>query len=191
MLTKVHMSKLHFFSSSHVWMLELDHKEDWAPKNWYFWVVVLEKTVEGPLYKDQRVNPKRNQSWIFIVSTDSEAEAQILWPHDVKSQLTAKDCDAGKDWGPEGNGAAEDEIVGWITYSTDISLSKLWEIVKYSEAWHAAVHGVTKSQTRLSDWTTISSFVTSFQGTFVGWAVGVLYIFWIQVLRVREIVCCA
>ena len=137
------MSKLHFFSSSHVWMLELDHKEDWAPKNWYFWVVVLEKTVEGPLYKDQRVNPKRNQSWIFIVSTDSEAEAQILWPPDVKSQLIRKDPDVRKDWRQE-KGTTEDEMVGGITDSTDMSLSKLWELVKDRKAWHAAINGISQ-----------------------------------------------
>ena len=99
------------------------------------------------------VNPKGNIHWIFIGifigRTDAEAEAPMLWPSDVKSQLIRKDPDAGKDWRQEEKGMTEDEMVGWH-HSVDMSLSKLWEIVKDREAWHAVVHGVTKSQTRLS-----------------------------------------
>ena len=89
------------FSSGHVWMWELDHKEGWAPKNWCFWTVVLEKTLETPLdcKEIKPVNPKGNQPWIFTGRTDAEAEAIILWPPDEKSPLTGKDPDAEKDWG--------------------------------------------------------------------------------------------
>ena len=92
-------SQSYGFSSSHVWMWELDYKEIWVPKNWCFWTVVLEKSLESPLdcKEIKPVNPKGNQSWIFIEKTDAEAEYPILWPPDVKSWLIAKDPDAGKD----------------------------------------------------------------------------------------------
>ena len=100
LLTKAHMVKTVFFSSSHVWMWELDHEEGWVPKNWCFWTVVLERTLESPLDSKEikSVNPKGNQSWIFIGRTDAEADAPISWPPDVKSLLIRKDPDAGKDW---------------------------------------------------------------------------------------------
>ena len=100
------------FSRGHVWMWELDHKESWAPTNWCFWTVVLERTLESPLDSKEikPVNPKENQPRIFIGRTD--AEASILWPSDVKSQLIGKDPDAGKDWRRE-KGTTEDEMVGW------------------------------------------------------------------------------
>ena len=103
------------FPNSHVWMWELDYKESWAPKNWCFWTVVLEKTLESPLdcKETKPVHPKGNQSWMFIGRTDVEAETPILWPPDVKSWLTGKDPDAGKDWRQEEKGMAEDEMVGW------------------------------------------------------------------------------
>ena len=103
------------FSSSHVWMWELDYKESWAPKNWCVWTVVLEKTLESPLdcKEIQSVHPKGNQSWIFIGRTDAEAETPILWPPDVKNWLIWKDPDAGKDWRQEEKGTTEDEVVGW------------------------------------------------------------------------------
>ena len=103
------------FSSGHVWMWELDYKESWAPKNWCFLTMVLEKTVESPLdcKEIQPVHPKGNQSWIFIGRTDAEAEAAILWPPDVKNWLTGKDPDIRKDWRWEEKGATGDEIVGW------------------------------------------------------------------------------
>ena len=96
-----------------VW--ELDYKESWAPKNWCFWPVVLEKTFEGPLdcKEIQPVLPKGNQSWIFIGRTDAEAETPVLWPPDVKNWLIWKDPDAGKDWGQEEKGTTEDEMAGW------------------------------------------------------------------------------
>ena len=108
-------SQSYDFSSSHVWMWELDYKESWAPKNWCFWSVVLEKTLESPLdCKDiQPVHPKGNQSWIFIGRTDAEAETPVLWPPDVKNWLIGKDPDAGKDWRQEEKGMTEDEMVGW------------------------------------------------------------------------------
>ena len=95
-------------------MLELDHKEGWASKNWCFWTVLLEKTLENPLdcKEIKTVNPKGNQPWIITRRTDAEAEAPTLWPPDTKSQLLGKDPDAGKDWGQE-KGVTEDEMVGW------------------------------------------------------------------------------
>ena len=104
-----------FFSSSHVWMWELDYKKSWVLKNWCFWTVVLEKTLESSLdcKEIQLVNPKRNQSWIFIGRTDAEAETPKLWPPDVKNGLIGKDPDAGKDWRQKEKGMTEDEMVGW------------------------------------------------------------------------------
>ena len=103
------------FSSSHVEMWELDYKVSWALKNWCFWTLVLEKTLESPLdYKKiQPVNPKRNQSWKFIGSTDVEAEIPILWPPDMKNWLVGKDADDGKEWRQEEKETTEDEMVGW------------------------------------------------------------------------------
>ena len=103
------------FSSSHIWMWELDYKQSWAPKNWYFWTVVLAKTLESSLDSKeiQPVYPKGNQSWIFIGRTEAEAKMPIFWPPDVKNWLLGKDPDAGKDWRQEEKGATENEMVGW------------------------------------------------------------------------------
>ena len=107
---KVHLVS---FSRSHVWMWELFYKESWAPKNWCFWTVVLEKTLESTLDSKEitPVHPKGDQSWIFTGRTD--VETPILWPPDVKSRLIRKDPDAGKHWGQEEKGTIEDEMVGW------------------------------------------------------------------------------
>jgi len=138
------------------WMWELDHKEGWAPKNWCFQTVVLEKTLESPLNSKEikLVNPKGNQSWIFIGRTDAEAEAPILWPPDVKNWLTGKDPDAGKDWRQEEKGTTEDGMAKWhhwLNDITDMSLSKLQKIMKNREAWCAAAHGVAKNQKQLNN----------------------------------------
>ena len=103
------------FSSGHVWMWELDYKESWVPNNWCFWTVVLEKTLESPLdcKEIKQVNPKGNQSWIFIGRTGAEAETPILWPPDGKNWLIGKDLDTGKDWRQKEKGMTEDEMVGW------------------------------------------------------------------------------
>ena len=108
-------SQSYGFSHSHVWMWELDCKESWALKNWCFWTMVLEKTLESPLDRKeiQPVHPKGDQSWVFIGRTDDEAEMPILWPPDAKSWLIWKDPDAGKDWRQEEKGITEDEMVGW------------------------------------------------------------------------------
>ena len=108
-------SQSYGFSSSHIWMWELNYKESWAPKNWCFWTVVLQKTLESPLdcKEIQPVNHKGNQSCIFIGRIDAEAETPVLWPPDVKGWLTGKHPDAWKDWRQEEKGPTEDEMVGW------------------------------------------------------------------------------
>ena len=144
------------FSTSHVWMWELYYNESGVPKNWCFWTVVLEKTLESPLdcKEIQPGHPEGDQSRIFCGRTDVEAETPILWPPDAKSWLFGKDPDAGKDWRQEEKGTTEDEMVSWHRWLSDMSLSELQELVKDKEAWRAAVHGVTKSRTWVSDWTT-------------------------------------
>ena len=111
-------SQSYGFSSSHVRMWELDYKESRVPKNWCFWTVVLEKTLESPLNckEIQPVHPKGNKSWIFIGRTDAEAETPVVWPPDAKNWLIGKDSDAGKDWRWEENGTTEDEIVGCLSW---------------------------------------------------------------------------
>ena len=148
---KVHLKLL--FYSSHVWMWELDYKEGWVLKNWCFWTVVLDKTLKNALdcNEIQPVHPKGNQSWIFTGRTDIGAETPILWPPDVNSWLIGKAPDAGKDWRLEEKGTTEDEMVGCLSDSTDMNLSKLRKLVMYREALCAAVHGVAKSRTRLSN----------------------------------------
>ena len=150
--TTICIVKAMVFSSSHVWMWELDHKECWAPKDWCFWTVMLEKTFESPLDSKEikPVNAKRNQSWIFIGRTDAKAEAPIRWSPDAKCRLIRKDADAGKIEGRR-RGRQKMRSLDDITYTVDMSLSKFQEMMKDREAWHAVVHGVTKSQTQLSD----------------------------------------
>ena len=137
-------------------MWKLDYKKGWAPENWCFWTVVLEKTLESPLDSKEikQVNSKGNQCWIFIGRTDVDAEAPIFWLPDVKSQLTRKTLMLGK---IEGMKRRRWQRISWfdgITDSMDMSLSKLQNMVRDREAWHAAVHGISNCRTLLGDWTT-------------------------------------
>ena len=151
--TKVCLVKAMVFCSSHGWMWELDYKESWVPKNWCFWTVVLEKTLESPLdcKEIKPVNPKGNQPWIFIRRTDDEAP--ILWLPDAKSWLIRKDPDAGKDWRQEEKGTTEDVMLGWHHRLNGHEFEQTpggW--------WRTKKPGMlqsmgSQSQTRPSDWT--------------------------------------
>ena len=145
-------SQSYGFSSNHVWVLELDCKEGSVPKNRCFRNVVLERTLESPLgsKKIKPVNPKGNQPWMFIGRTD--AEAPILWPPDSKSCPIGKDSDAGKDWGQEEKRATEDEMFGGHHRLNGHEFEQTPGDSGGREGWYAAVHGMEKSQTWLSDW---------------------------------------
>ena len=137
-------------------MWELGHKESSVVKNWCFWTVVLEKTLESPLdcKEIQPVHPKGYQSWIFIGRTVAEAETPILWPPDGKNWLIRNDPDAGKNWRREEKGMTENKMVGWHHWLNGHEFEQAQEMVKDRETWCAAVHGVAKSWMWLSNWTT-------------------------------------
>ena len=136
-------------------MWELACKESWAPKNWCFWTMVLEKTLEIPLYckEIKPVSPKENQPWIVIWRTDAEAKAPVVWPPDGKSQLIVEDLDTGKDWRQE-KGMTEDEIVGMHHWLNGYGFKQTLGDGKDREAWSAAVLVVAKNWTWLSNWKT-------------------------------------
>ena len=150
-------SQIYGFSSGHVWMWKLDHKESWGLENWCFWTVVLEKTPESPLdcKEIKPVNSKENQSWIFIGRTDAGAEAPILWQPDRNKWLIWKDPDAGKDWVQEEKGTTEDEMAAWHHQLNGHGFGRLRELVMDREAWRAMVHGGRKEleMTEGQNWT--------------------------------------
>ena len=138
--------------------VRIGHKESWVLKNWCFWTVVLEKTLESALdcKETKPVNPQGNQSWIFIGRVDVKVESPILWPPDAKNWLIGKDPDAGKDLRQEEKGMTEDEMVGWHHWLDGHEFEQAPGVVMDRETWCASVHCVTKSRTSLSDWTELN-----------------------------------
>ena len=138
-------------------MWELDHKEGWVPKNWCFQVVMLEKTRESPLDSKEikPVDPNGNKSLLFIGKTEAETEAPIIWPPDMKSWLTGKDPNAGKDWGQEEKGTTEDEMVGWHHWLNGHEFGQAQGNSEGQGRLGAAVYAVARNRTWLSNWTTI------------------------------------
>ena len=155
------------FSSCHVWMWELDYKESWALKNWCLLTVLLEKTFESPLDCKgiQPVYPKGDQSSVFIGRTVAEAETPILWSRHAKSWLIAKGPAAGRDWGQEEKGTTEDEMAGSHHRLDGREFEWTRELVMDREAWRAAIIGITKNRTRLSDWTELNWFTCKTQNS--------------------------
>ena len=150
-------SQSYGFSSSHVWMWELDCEESWAPKNWGFWSVVLEKTLESPLDCKQikPVHPKGNQSWIVIGRTDAEAEASGLWP-DAKNWLIGKDPSAGKDWRQEKKGTMENKMIGWHHQLDGLESEQAPEVGDGQGSLACCSPWRHKSWTWLSNWTELN-----------------------------------
>ena len=139
-------------------MWDLDCEESWAPKNWCFWTVVLEKMLESPLdcKEIQLVHPEGDKSCVFIGRTDAEAETPLIWPPHANSWLIGKDPDAGRDWGQDQKVMTEDEVVRRHHRLNGHEFEKTLEFVMDREAWHAVIHGVAKNWTRLSNWTELN-----------------------------------
>ena len=139
-------------------MWELHCEESWVPKNWYFWTVVLEKTLESPLdcKKIQPVHPKGDQSWVFFGRNDAEAETPLLWPPHAKSWLTGKDFDAGRDLGQEEKGMTEDDMAGWHHWLGGHEFEWTPGVGDGQGGLACCDSGVAKSRTRLSDWTELN-----------------------------------
>ena len=146
------------FSSSHVWMWELDYKESWAPKNWCFWTELLEKTLESPLNckEIQPVHSKGNQPWVFFGRNDAEAKTPVLWPPHTKSWLIGKDSDAGRDWGQEEKGTTEDEMAGWHHWLNGHGFGWTPGVGNGQGGLACCGSWVAESQTWLSHWTELN-----------------------------------